>query len=549
MLKRVISDESGRTLAWTLIIMSIGALLIPTFLSHASTNLLAARATEEGLRELYAADSGVEYVLLQLKNGVLEGQQGYGINNRYVEVTWRVYISPTTYVITSVATSLIDGSSTTIVSHVGSVESETVESSGSPVFEYAVASLDGDVTLDGSSKVEAEGTDCGAKAHANGNIVLDWSTKVDGIANATGTVDIPEWGYPPDFYCEEHEGVDQLVPPEVSTSTYKAEAQDVQCAQCAACGDYTHTNWDEDPGTYGRVHASGWMNIGSWWPTGPYQFTDTVCAGTDIDIVGNEREVIFNGSVKAGQDLNITGSEAITFKGPVCVGQDLEISSGSGDVMLVFEGPVKVEGNLYIGGARPVTFKSTVCVGQLLEVGGSGDLVFEGPVQVGGNLDIGGGRPTAFDDTIYVEGDMIVTNYGENIPLGGTVYVCGNIVMGGDVGFEGGATIVAEGNVTVGGSAKLNLDDIPLFISLGDSVGFSGAAWVSAAVYAPYANITLSGSSKVYGALVGKAVSMDGAAIVEYPLELASRVDLPGMGDEGGDEGGGMEVMTYNVNP
>ena len=45
MLKRVFSDESGRTLAWTLILLAIGVLLIPTFLSHASTNLLATRTT------------------------------------------------------------------------------------------------------------------------------------------------------------------------------------------------------------------------------------------------------------------------------------------------------------------------------------------------------------------------------------------------------------------------------------------------------------------------------------------------------------------------
>ncbi len=539
MLKKASLDENGRILVWTLVILGLGALLLPVLLTRVNTNLVAARTVEEGLKEQYAADSGVEYALLQLQSGITTGQSPpYIINNKKVDVTWGKYEDIAgTYKITSTATS--DDGNTTIVSYVQITESETDDSSGSPVFEYAVASLDGDVVLTGSSKVEGEGTDCEAGVHANGNVVLAWSTYIDGAANATGIVDERHSGN----YCEEHEGVDQLVPPEVSTSTYKEETQDVQCAQCAACGDYTHTNWDEPPGTYGRVHASGGMNIRKWWPTGSYQFIDTVCAGTDMDV---EREAIFEGSVKAGQDLDIAGGEAVTFRGPVCVGQDLNISSGSGEV--IFEGPVKVEGNLYIGGGRPVTFESTVCVGQLLWVGGSGDLTFEGPVKVGGNLDIGGGRPTAFDDTVYVEGNMIVDG-GEDMPLGDTVYVCGNIVMGGDVGFEGGVTIVAEGNVTVGGSAKLDLENIPYFISLGNSVDFSGAAWVSAIVYAPDAHIGLSGSSKVYGALVGKSVDLEGNVRVEYPPGLADREDLPGGDDEGGDEGGVLEIITYNINP
>ena len=68
MLKKLISDESGRALALTLIILGIGILLLPVFLSHASTNLLATRAIEEALKEQYAADAGVEYALYMLAN-------------------------------------------------------------------------------------------------------------------------------------------------------------------------------------------------------------------------------------------------------------------------------------------------------------------------------------------------------------------------------------------------------------------------------------------------------------------------------------------------
>jgi len=536
-------------LALALIILGIGALLIPTFLAYTSTKLLASRAIEESLKEQYAADAGMEYALWHLGLGGLEVPEGgqeelpeFTVNNKTVNVSVENE-GDGIYKITSTATSG-DGSSTTIVSYVKIVESKTGDSSGSPVFENAVVSLDGDVVLTGSSRVLAEGADCEANVHANGDIHLAWSTYIDGTASATGIVDEQHDGN----YCEEHEDVDPLDPPEVITSTYKAEAQDVQCAQCAACGDYTVEGpWDEPAGTYGRVHARDEMNIGDW--RGGFTFTDTVCAGItttkDIDIVWSDGEVTFEGSVKAGRNLDIEGSQTITFKGPVCVGQDLNIQSGPGEV--IFEGPVQVSRNMYIGGGRPVTFESTVCVGQLLEIRGSGNLIFEKPVKVGGNLDIGGGRPTNLNDTLYVEGDMIVSG-GEDIPLGGTVYVCGDIVMSG-TGFRGGETIVAEGDVTLSGSVKLNKEDIPCVISLGDEVSFSGDTWVSAAVYAPNAHIELSGSSKVYGALVGKSVDMLGDVKVEYPPGLGDREDLPGGGDESGDEGGELEIITYNINP
>ena len=111
MLKKVISDENGRALALTLVILGIGVLLIPVLLSHASTNLFANRAIEEGLKEQYAADSGIEYALWQLQTGVFSGTADYGVNNKDVEVAWTEYISPT-YVITSTA------GSTTIISYV-----------------------------------------------------------------------------------------------------------------------------------------------------------------------------------------------------------------------------------------------------------------------------------------------------------------------------------------------------------------------------------------------------------------------------------------------
>ncbi len=120
MLRKAVSDEGGRVLVWALVVLGIGALTIPPLLAHISTNLSASRAIEERLKEQYAADSGVEYALLQLRNGITTSATPYTytINNKYVEVTWGPLPITETYKITSTATSQIDGSSTTIESYI-----------------------------------------------------------------------------------------------------------------------------------------------------------------------------------------------------------------------------------------------------------------------------------------------------------------------------------------------------------------------------------------------------------------------------------------------
>ena len=117
MSKRIISDERGRILAWTLVVLGLGSLLIPPLLTRVSASLIASRAIEEGLKEQYAADSGVEYALLQLQNGIATGQNSYTLNKKVVDVTWGEYVTAT-YKIISKATSHINGSSTTIESYV-----------------------------------------------------------------------------------------------------------------------------------------------------------------------------------------------------------------------------------------------------------------------------------------------------------------------------------------------------------------------------------------------------------------------------------------------
>ena len=316
MLKRVISDESGRTLAWTLIIMAIGVLLIPTFLSHASTNLFATRATEEGLKELYAADSGVEYVLLQLKNGITQGSHSYTINDRYVEVTWgeHEYITET-YGITSTATSQIDGDSTTVESYVGT---ETIMRS---VFDHAAVALGSDKECDldlGGSFETGSIEVLGGDVYSNGNICTQGSGgAIDGDASATGVITDTHGA----IAGESVEGAPPISPPDIDIAARLAEAE----AGGVHVGDWS-TNSDKP---LGPLHITGNLNIGG---------NATVTLGGTVYVDGN---------ISMQGDSDMVGGYDIVAEGNITLRGNGKIDPADFPFVISTEGDVTITGNSY----------------------------------------------------------------------------------------------------------------------------------------------------------------------------------------------------------
>ena len=276
-------------MAWTLVVLAIGVLLIPPLLSRISTNLLASRAIEEGLKEQYAADSGVEYALLQLQNGVLAGQNNYAINNKEVSVTWGEYISET-YKITSTATSHVDGSSTTIESYVGTAIISPA------VFDHAAVALGSDKECDidfgGSSLIESDVT-LGGDVHANGNVCLIGNQAyIDGDASATEEID------------DKHEGIagvkkedaPPLTAPDIDILAYKAEAEAVDCGDVTPGNLMINSAEDYDDLEY-PLYVGGSLDISA-----DGTFAGAVCVTGNLNI---DAEVTFDGPVKVGGDLDI----------------------------------------------------------------------------------------------------------------------------------------------------------------------------------------------------------------------------------------------------
>ena len=67
--KRIARGNEGQALPMALVLLLVGALLVPTSVAYMDTSLKAKIAAEDKLKELYAADAAVEYVLWCLKEG------------------------------------------------------------------------------------------------------------------------------------------------------------------------------------------------------------------------------------------------------------------------------------------------------------------------------------------------------------------------------------------------------------------------------------------------------------------------------------------------
>ena len=500
--------EGGQALPLALVVLAAGSLLVGPFLTHVSTGLLSSRIYGQAIVQDYSADAGVEYAIRRLQNGQTDVPE-FTVNDDTVKVTIEDQ-GAQTYRITSTATS-DDGSSTTIVSLV--VLGTT---GGTSMFSYAALSLAGDIRLDQDSRVYSDsypGLDAGIYAH--GNIDLNNSSVLDGDATATGTIDVasgasaggtqtPEANPLPGL-DEQQAQMDALV------AGWKAQAENHGCGDLT-CVPYTYTgsNWQPSPGTYADAqHAKKNMTIsGSGGDT--WTFQGTVCAGVDTN-----------------KSLTISdGNPSLVFEGPVKVGKNLDISWNSGENI-------------------SVTFRGGVCVGNSLRISSNAVVTFEGPVYVGADLTISGWSNTVtFEDSVYVGDDLIITE-DKVVQLGSTVYVANRITLNSDgeaAQIRGGQHIVAGNDIDLEGrDSGVNPDvvdaaGIPFLVSTAGDITLDEGNETTAIVYAPNGAILIGGyDSRLYGSAVGQSVRISdwGPNEIEYALGLTERTDLPGAGGGG----------------
>jgi len=83
-LNKLIKGEKGQALLIVLVLMLVGGLIIAPLLSHMSTGIWVGKVVyEEKMYRLYAADSGIEDALWQVKNERLTTLPGFGSYDQY----------------------------------------------------------------------------------------------------------------------------------------------------------------------------------------------------------------------------------------------------------------------------------------------------------------------------------------------------------------------------------------------------------------------------------------------------------------------------------
>ncbi len=444
-LKKFAFNESGMALPLALVLLTVGAFLVIPVISLMTTNLQAVRQVDQLTKEYYSADAGIEMALWHVQydpDFTLPAEGGpawtsnFSLNDMPVEISISKQADEP-YRVTSTATSP-DGKDTTIDCFI-----QVAGATGGDVWDYAVVSLGGDITLSGNADVASDAV-LGGDCYSNGNITLNGNAGIDGNASATG--DITLNGGNAHIEGERTEGADPLTGPIVDTNFYKNETLE-GCS--ISCGEYTHTSLTISSNqTFStRVHVQNNLAVQSICTV---VFNSTVCVDGNLQISGSTN-VVFNGPVKVNGMINISSLASVTFNSTVCTA-----------------------GNLTLSSSKDVIFGNTIYVGGNLVVTSNIDISIAGTIYILGGIDVSGNANFIGGEYIFAEtGDLKLSGNsqldGEDIPFFMAIH--------GDVNLSGNSTTSAiiyapEGQISLSGNGDL------YGCAVGDSVRVSGNGYI-----------------------------------------------------------------------
>jgi len=211
-----------------------------------------------------------------------------------------------------------------------------------------------------------------------------------------------------------------------------------------------------------------------------------------------------NGDVGSLGDLYIEGSTGILGDVRPGLGGSVTFGAGSwyvsGDIMpfgdppaldpYVYAPTIASSGNLIVGGQQTVTVTTGTYRYGRVQLTGQAKLVFDG------------------DIVIYVDGDFDV---------GGGAEV--RILLGSSLTIHQG-----DGLVNVAGNGIVNETSDPLSLSWysasTQTIKLSGTSAFHGNLYAPYADIVVTGGVEGYGALVGDTIDAGGSSVWHYDEAL-----------------------------
>lgn len=144
-------------------------------------------------------------------------------------------------------------------------------------------------------------------------------------------------------------------------------------------------------------------------------------------------------------------------------------------------------------------------------------------------------------------GDVTVSGAGCTIPDGAVVWITGKLSLDGPI--RGRGTVIVNGKITASGGSYTQATNV-LFVGMyprtetnltataptQDAISLGGGSTVYGYFYAPYAKLSVSGGTSVFGGISALAVALTGSSVITVPNDNRTLPPAPSGGGQGWEE-------------
>ena len=341
--KRRGRGRPGYALAWVTVVLILVGLIVGPLLLLVSTSLMSSNVHEDSMQRFYASDAGVEAALKQLRAGVTTVSP-FELNGNSVDVVI-VDEGDGLYKVTSTATDLDDGKTTSVESYV------SMDSLDLGFMLGGAITSNGDVTIQSGSEI-------------TGDVV--YSGDLDNKGTIDGNVTQTEQDWPSaqelaDYYWDD---VKDLTP-FAASSIDVADTPDIGPLYRNGSLDIDSSSTGVTATLQGTVYVAGNLEIGQ--------------TNKDFTLDLNGHTIFAEGTIGIGGKCTITGTGCIIAAGDVTFQPNIASDPNNFVLVMSVEGTVTFQpsGDFYgaVVGNSEITLQPN-CTLTWVDPGGSGDVDF-----------------------------------------------------------------------------------------------------------------------------------------------------------------------------
>lgn len=200
-------------------------------------------------------------------------------------------------------------------------------------------------------------------------------------------------------------------------------------------------------------------------------------------------------------------------------------------------GPITVSGNAYVNGdARPGPGETTTIVGSATVTGNTDprDTEFEMPPVDTSEVETNNDNDRIDGPGSPLDANRNFTLVGQSCDLPPGTYYFNDMTVSGQstLNLSGETKIYLTGNLDTAGGDLVNSTLLPAHMKIfmtGGTAKFIGNADFYGVVYAPDTDVTITGTGSLYGAAVGRTLTLSGTGDVHFDesLDLSDDVNTP----------------------